>query len=90
MGMRQTPEEDADRASPKLNEERAMPATRRHFKQTVSLNDRLKIFSDELKAKAAALRPGPERNELIKRARRAEIASDIDEWANSARLQAPK
>jgi hypothetical protein len=63
---------------------------RRRFKQTLTFPDRLKIFADELKAKAAELQPGPERDALLKRASRAETASHIDEWANSPGLQPPK
>jgi hypothetical protein len=50
----------------------------------------LKTFAEELKAKASELRPGPERDALLKRARQAETASHIDEWANSPGLQPPK
>ena len=63
---------------------------RRRFKQTLTFPDRLKNFADYLKAKAAELRPGPERDALLKRARQAETASHIDEWANSPGLQPPK
>jgi hypothetical protein len=63
---------------------------RRRFKQTTSFKDRLATFAERLKAEASKLRPGPERDALIKRARQADTASDIDEWANSPRLQPPK
>ena len=63
---------------------------RRRFKQTVSLADRLKTFADELKAKASKLRPGPEQEALLKKARQADTASHIDQWANSPGLQPPK
>jgi hypothetical protein len=63
---------------------------RRRFKNTLTFPDRLKTFADELKAKAAELRPGPEREALLKRARQADIATHIDEWANSPGLQPPK
>ena len=63
---------------------------RKRVKQETSFHDRLKLFSDELKAKAATLRPGPERDEILKRARRADTASHIDQWANSVGLQSPK
>jgi hypothetical protein len=63
---------------------------RRRFKQTVSFTDLLKTFAEELKAKASELRPGPERDALLKRARRADTASHIDEWANSPGLRSPK
>ena len=63
---------------------------RRRFKQTLTFPDRLKTFAEELKAKASELRPGPERDALLRRARQAETASHIDEWANSPGLQPPK
>ena len=63
---------------------------RRRFKQTSSLKDRLATFAEELKARASRLRPGPERDALLKRARQADTASHIDEWASSPGLQPPK
>jgi hypothetical protein len=63
---------------------------RRRFKQTTSLKDRLASFAEELKAKASQLRPGPEQDALLKRARQADTASHIDDWANSPGLQPPK
>jgi hypothetical protein len=62
---------------------------RRRFKQTVSLKDRLASFSREIRDKAAELRPGPEQNALLKRARLADTAAHIDEWINSPGLQRP-
>jgi hypothetical protein len=63
---------------------------RRRFKQTVSLKDRLASFAEEIREKASRLRPGPERDGLLKRASRADTASHIDEWANSPGLHPPK
>jgi hypothetical protein len=63
---------------------------RRRFKQTISLKDRLASFTEELKAKASQVRPGPERDALLKRATQADTASHIEEWANSPGLQPPK
>jgi hypothetical protein len=63
---------------------------RRYVKQVFSLSDRLKMFSEQLKKKAAALRPGPEQDDLLKRARIADTASQINSWANSSGLQPPK
>jgi len=56
---------------------------RRRVKQTVSLKDRLASFAEQLKAEAIKLRPGPEQDALLKRARQADTASHIDEWVNS-------
>ncbi len=64
--------------------------TQRRFKQFLSLNDRLRLFSDRLKEQAAELRPGPERDALLRRANMADTATRIDEWTNSPGLQPPK
>jgi hypothetical protein len=63
---------------------------RRHVKHAHSLRDRLKIFSDQLKKQAAQLKPGPEKDALLTRARIADTASHINDWANSSGLQPPK
>ena len=63
---------------------------RRRFKQTSSLKDRLLSFAREVSDKAAELRPGPERDALLRKARQADVAANIDEWANSPGLQPPK
>ena len=63
---------------------------RRRFKNTLTFPDRLKTFAEELKAKAKELRPGPEQDALLRKARQADTASHIDEWANSPGLQPPK
>jgi hypothetical protein len=63
---------------------------RRRDKQTVSLKDRLASFAKEAIDKAKHLPSGPERDELLKKVRRADTASHIDEWANSPGLQPPK
>ena len=63
---------------------------RHRFKQTISLSDRLRSFSAELTARASKLRPGLERDALLRRARMADTASHIDEWANSPGLRSPK
>jgi len=51
---------------------------RRHFKQTVSLADRLSTFAKEAAEKAAGLPPGPARDELLKKVRQAETALRLD------------
>jgi hypothetical protein len=63
---------------------------RRRFKQTTPLKDRLISFSKEIRDKAAELQPGPEQDALLKRARRADTAAHIDDWADSSGLQPPK
>ena len=63
---------------------------RHRIKQELGLNDRLKIFSDQLKAQASRAPPGPERDDLLKRARITDTAAHIDQWANSPGLKPPK
>jgi hypothetical protein len=63
---------------------------RRRFKQTISLKDRLASFAEEVRAKASQLRPGAEQDALLKKARQADTAAHLDEWANSPGLMPPK
>jgi hypothetical protein len=60
------------------------------FKQTEPLQDRIASFSREVKAKASRLPPGKEKDNLFRRARLADMASQLDDWANSPGLQPPK
>lgn len=62
---------------------------RRRFKQTTTLKERLVAFAEEVREKASMLPPGPEREDLLKRASRADTAAHIDEWVNSSGLQSP-
>jgi hypothetical protein len=63
---------------------------RRRFNQALSFNERLRMFSDQLKEQASKLRPGPKQEALLRRASMADTASHIDEWANSPGLRPPK
>lgn len=63
---------------------------RRRFKQQTSLQDRLASFAKLTREKASLLRPGAERDELLRKARRADTAAHLDEWVNSPGLQPPK
>jgi hypothetical protein len=62
---------------------------RRRFKQTTSLEERLISFAEEAREKAKLL-TGPERDALLKKARRADTTAHIEEWTNSAGLKSPK
>lgn len=66
-----------------------MKKKRRRFKQTASLQERLMAFAEDVREQASTLPPGPEREDLLKRARRADTAAHIDEWASSNGLQSP-
>jgi hypothetical protein len=63
---------------------------RRRIKQTQSLEERLVEEADRLRNEAKGTPPGFEREELIRRARRAEAASHMNQWLTSAGLQPPK
>ena len=63
---------------------------RRRFKQTASLKDRLIVFAAEARKKAAKLAPGIERDDLLRKARQADTASHLDDWANSRGLRPPE
>jgi hypothetical protein len=63
---------------------------RRRFKQTISLKDRLASFAEEVRDRASQLRPGPEQDALLKKARQADTASHLNDWTNSPGLEPPK
>jgi hypothetical protein len=53
-----------------------------------SSRDRLKE-AERNRAQAAELPPGPERDALLRKARRAETAANIDGWMSSPGLRTP-
>lgn len=63
---------------------------RRRFKQTQSFQERLRAFAEDARDQATGMRPGAERDELLRKARQAETASHLNEWASSPGLQPPK
>jgi hypothetical protein len=63
---------------------------RRRFKQIDTLQERLSKFARDIKTRAEHLPAGDERDQLLKRARRADTAAHIDEWASSPGLQPPR
>jgi hypothetical protein len=63
---------------------------RRRFKQFLPLQERLALWAAETLKLANKLPPGPKRDELIRKARQADTASHLDDWANSSGLQSPK
>ncbi len=48
------------------------------------------MFSQDLREKALMLPPGPEKDDLLRRARQADTALHLEDWANSPGLQPPK
>lgn len=67
-----------------------MTQRRRRFKQQLTLQDRLAAWAKQVREQANQLRPGPERDILLTKARQADTASHMDAWVNSFGLQAPK
>ncbi|MBR0973228.1 MULTISPECIES: hypothetical protein [Bradyrhizobium] len=63
--------------------------TRRRFKQTRTLNERLADEAARLRAEARALAPGRRREMLLRKARQDETAIHIDAWLQSPGLRAP-
>jgi hypothetical protein len=63
---------------------------RRRFKQTNSLEERLAAYARRLHNQAKLLRPGPDRERMMRKARQAEIGSHINEWLTSSGLQPPR
>lgn len=77
-------------ANPRGQSEATAPMARHRFKQSDSLQDRLAVFAQDLRDQAALLAPGALKDDLIRRARQAETALHLDDWANSPGLQSPK
>jgi hypothetical protein len=63
---------------------------RHRFKQETTLQDRVIAWAKDVRAQAAELPPGRDRDELLKKVRQAETAMHLDDWANSPGLQPPK
>jgi hypothetical protein len=62
---------------------------RRYFKNTLSFPDRLAMEAERLREEAKTKPPGPERDELIKKAHQADAAAHIDQWVSSPGLKSP-
>ena len=55
-----------------------------------TIQERLAAFAQETREKALALPAGLEQQELLRKARQADTAVQMDEWLNSPALQPPK
>jgi hypothetical protein len=64
-------------------------AKRNRSKPPGSIQERLAAFAREMREKASLLPPGLEQDDLLRRARRAETTSHLDEWVNSPGLKPP-
>lgn len=63
--------------------------TRRRFKQTRTLTERLADEAARCREEARALTPGRRRDMLLRQARQDETAMLIDAWLRSPGLRAP-
>ena len=66
-----------------------MQKHRRRFKQIDPLDMRLSEEANRLRKQAQGTSPGIEREQLLRRARQAEIAAHISEWLSSPGLKPP-
>jgi cell division protein FtsB len=55
-----------------------------------SFEYRLEQEEQRLKEQASKLKPGPERDAILKKVRQIDTARHINEWASSPGLQSPK
>ncbi len=65
-------------------------STRRRFTHTQTFQERLASFAKDARTKASQLPAGPDRDDMLQKASRAETASQLDSWANSPGLQPPE
>lgn len=56
-----------------------MTKIRRRFKQTISLDERLAAFAQDVRQQAAILPAGPEKDDLLKKANIADYAKSFSE-----------
>ena len=63
---------------------------RNRTKQTDVLEVRLALEAAKFREQAKSLRPGPEREQLLRKARQAETGSRMSEWLRSPGLQPPE
>jgi hypothetical protein len=59
-------------------------------RQETTLQDRVVAWARDVRAQAAELPPGRDRDELLKKVRQAETAMHLDDWANSPGSQPPQ
>ncbi len=62
---------------------------RRRIKHTTSFRDRLAAFAKAARARASGLPSRSVRDDMLCKARRADIAAHLDGWLNSPGLQPP-
>ena len=67
-----------------------MEQQRRRFQQDLSLQERLALYAEVARQKASLLRPGAEKEELLRKACQADTAAHLSGWVNSPGIQTPK
>ncbi|MCP3401921.1 MULTISPECIES: hypothetical protein [unclassified Bradyrhizobium] len=67
-----------------------MTKRRRRLKQTDSLEERLSAEAERLREQAKRLKPGMDREVLLRKARQYETSFHMSEWLRSPGLQPPK
>ncbi len=55
-----------------------------------SLKERLASFAHDVRRQASQLPPGPEKDQMLRKARQADTAAHLDDWANSPGLRSPE
>jgi len=83
-------DENADRAPAFVEWKEAAMPPRRRFKQVETLEYRLTAEAANLRKQAEGLAPGVRRDELLRKARQAETASQMNDRLSSPGLQPPK
>jgi hypothetical protein len=73
-----------------LTQEKSAAMVRRRFKQLSSLNDRLEQEAARVLAEAEKLPLGPQRDELLQKARQLNTANQMDDWLSSPGRKAPR
>jgi len=63
---------------------------RRRFKNMLTFPDRLAKEAKRFRQEAETKPPGQERDELLRKARQAETAAQIDQWVASPGLKPPE
>lgn len=67
-----------------------MKMQRRRFKQVEDLHTRLIDHAKRLRVKAAGLKPGAARAELLRKARECETGMQMSEWLRSPGMHPPE
>ena len=73
-----------------LHTEWSSAMQRRRFKNTLTFPDRLAKEAERFRQEAETKPPGQERDDLLRKARQAETAADIDQWVSSPSLKSPQ